>query len=75
MITYQIPNDGAVRLDIYDVMGRMLTTLVNKEQSAGKYAVPFDGSKFTSGIYLYRINVITRDGKSFSQTNKMILMK
>jgi hypothetical protein len=75
MITYQIPNDGAVRLSIYDVMGRMLTTLVNKEQSAGQYAVSFDGSKFTSGIYLYRINVITRDGKSFSQTNKMILMK
>jgi len=75
LITYQIPNNGTVRLDIYDVMGRLLTTLVNEEKSIGRYTVPFDGSKFTSGIYFYRINVITRDGKSFSQTNKMILMK
>jgi len=74
-ITYQIPNDGTVRLDVYDVMGRTLTTLVNEEKPAGQFTVPFDGSKFTSGIYFYRINVITRDGKSFSQTNKMILMK
>jgi hypothetical protein len=75
MITYQIPNDGTVRLEIYDVMGRTLTTLVNEEKPAGQFTVSFDGSKFTSGIYFYRINVITRDGKSFSQTNKMILMK
>ena len=75
IITYQIPNDGIVRLDIFDVMGRMLTTLVNEEKSVGQYSVPFDGSQFTSGIYFYRINVLTRDGKSFSQTNKMILMK
>jgi hypothetical protein len=75
MITYQIPTDGTVRLDIYDVMGRMLTTLVNEEKSAGQYTVPFNGSRFTSGIYFYHINVITQDGKSFSQTNKMILMK
>jgi hypothetical protein len=74
-ITYQIPNEGTVRLEIYDVMGRTMTTLVNEEKPAGQFTVPFDGSKFTSGIYFYRINVITRDGKSFSQTNKMILIK
>lgn len=75
MITYQIPTDGMVRLEIYDIMGRTLTTLVNEGKSAGKFTVPFDGSKFTSGIYFYRINVRARDGKFFSQTNKMILMK
>jgi len=75
MISYQIPNNDRVRLEIYDVMGRTLTTLVNEEKPAGQYTVPFDGSKFTSGIYFYRINVITRNGKVFSQTNKMILMK
>jgi hypothetical protein len=75
MITYQIPTDGTVRLEVIDVMGRTLTTLVNEQKPAGHFTVPFDGSKFASGIYFYRINVIARDGKSFSQTNKMILMK
>jgi hypothetical protein len=75
MITYQIPTDGMVRMDIYNILGKTLATLVNEEKPAGKFAVTFDGSQFTSGIYFYRINVIARDGKSYSQTNKMILMK
>jgi hypothetical protein len=74
-ITYQLPTEGMVRLEIYDVMGRTLATLVNEEKPAGQFTATFDGSKFTSGIYFYRINVIAQDGKSFSQTNKMILMK
>jgi hypothetical protein len=75
MITYQIPTDGMVRLEIYNILGKTLATLVNEEKPAGKFTVTFDGSKLTSGIYFYRINVIARDGKSYSQTNKMILMK
>jgi hypothetical protein len=75
VITYQIPTDGLVCLEIYNILGKTLATLVNEEKPAGKFTVTFDGSKFTSGIYFYRLNVIARDGKSYSQTNKMILMK
>jgi flagellar hook assembly protein FlgD len=75
MITYQIPTDGMVRLEIYNILGETLATLVNEEKPAGKFAVTFDGSQLTSGIYFYRLNVIARGGKSYSQTNKMILMK
>ena len=74
-ISYQIPADGTVKLDVYDIMGRTVSTLVNEEKIAGKYTLAFDGSKLTSGIYFYRINVISLNGKTFSQTNKMILMK
>jgi len=74
-ITYQIPTDGMVRLEIYNILGKTLATLVNEEKPAGKFAVTFDGSQFTSGIYFYRIDVIARGGKAYSQTNKMILMK
>ncbi|MCX6122776.1 MAG: T9SS type A sorting domain-containing protein [Ignavibacteriales bacterium] len=74
-ITYQLPTESMVRLEIYDVMGRTLAILVNEEKPAGQFTATFDGSKFTSGIYFYRLNVTVRDGKSFSQTNKMILMK
>ena len=74
-ISYQLPAEGLVRLEIYDILGRTLTTLVNEEKPAGQFTATFDGSQFTSGIYFYRINVLAHDGKSFSQTNKMILMK
>jgi hypothetical protein len=74
-ISYQLPTEGLVRLEVYDIMGRTLSLLVNEEKPAGQFTATFDGSKFTSGIYFYRLNVIARDGKSFSQTNKMILVK
>jgi hypothetical protein len=74
-ITYQIPTDGMVRLEIYNILGKTMATLVNEQKPAGKFAVTFDGSQFTSGIYFYRIDVIARGGKAYSQTNKMILMK
>ena len=74
-ISYQLPVEGLVRLEVYDIMGRTLTTLVNEEKPAGQFTATFDASKFTSGIYFYRLNVIARNGKSFSQTNKMVLVK
>jgi hypothetical protein len=74
-ISYQTPADGMVRLEVYDIMGRTVSSLVNEEKPAGHFTATFDGSNFTSGIYFYRLNVIARDGKSFSQSNKMILMK
>ena len=74
-ISYQLPVEGLVRLEVYDIMGRTLATLVNEEKPAGQFTATFDGSKFTSGTYFYRLNVTARNGKSFSQTNKMILMK
>jgi hypothetical protein len=74
-ISYQLPTEGLVRLEVYDIMGRTLATLVNEEKPAGQFTATFDASKFTSGIYFYRLNVTTRNGKSFLQTNKMILTK
>jgi hypothetical protein len=75
IISYRLPIEGMVQLEVYDIMGRTLATLVNGEKPAGQYTATFDGSKFTSGIYFYRLNVMARNGKSFSQTNKMILVK
>ncbi len=75
LITYEIPSNGRVRLEIYDMLGRSLATLVNGEQPAGTFTVPFDGSKYASGMYLYRISVAAQDGRSFSRTNSMVLIK
>ncbi|VAX23300.1 hypothetical protein MNBD_IGNAVI01-487, partial [hydrothermal vent metagenome] len=74
-IKYSIPNVGAghaptVQLKVYDVLGREVATLVNKEQSAGNYEIQFDASNLTSGIYFYKM----QSGK-FVESRKMILVK
>ena len=59
-----------MELKVYDVMGRLVRTLVTQDQSAGYYSVKFDGSSLTSGVYFLRISA-----NKFSEIRKMILMK
>lgn len=54
-ITYGIPEDGYVLLRVFDVHGRVVSTLVNEARKAGTYSVEFDGSALPSGVYLYRL--------------------
>jgi hypothetical protein len=69
-IQYSISSNQIVKLKIYDVLGKEITTLVNKEQSAGTYEVNFDGNNLTSGIYFYTITA-----GDYTDTKSMILMK
>jgi hypothetical protein len=70
VIKYQIPEVSFVTLNVYDVLGREVSTLVNEEKPVGSYEVEFDGSELTSGIYFYRL--MTGD---FIMTKSMMLMK
>ena len=54
-IEYRISNFGFVSLKVYDVLGRLVATLVNGVRSPGSYEVQFNGSKFASGVYFYRL--------------------
>jgi len=56
-ITYHIPSNGHVTLDIYNVRGRLLATVVNKVQQAGQYTVSVANSDWSSGTYLYRLTM------------------
>jgi hypothetical protein len=61
-----------VLLKVYNLLGQEVATLINNEpMQPGKHEVQFDGSKLSSGIYFYRLNV---DGK-FSATKKLVVMK
>jgi len=57
-------------LRIYDILGREVELLVNKEQEAGYYEINFNAANLSSGIYLYQIKA-----GDFIQTKKMILLK
>ncbi|MFC2085243.1 T9SS type A sorting domain-containing protein [Bacteroidota bacterium] len=69
-IKYSIPKQSKVTMRVFDVLGRELSTLVNKEQSQGNYEVEFDGKGLPSGIYIYRLQTGV-----FVDTKKMIYIK
>jgi photosystem II stability/assembly factor-like uncharacterized protein len=69
-ISYTLPKAGFTRLEVYNVNGRLIKTLIEKEQSAGYYKVNFDASGLTSGVYFYKLNA----GR-FSEVQKMLLIK
>jgi len=76
-IIYQIPKDGLVTLIIYDILGREVRTLVNRQQkTVGRYEVEFNGKELSSGMYFYKLEVSNLfNGKSFIDVKKMILLK
>jgi hypothetical protein len=69
-IRFGLPKSGLVKMVIYDVLGRVVTTLVNEYKAAGSYTVDFDASAIASGVYFYRI-----ESGSFTDVKKMLLVK
>jgi poly(3-hydroxybutyrate) depolymerase len=58
-IKYQLPTKSNVRLEVFNILGQCVATLVNAEQQAGNYQVPFDAKTLSSGMYFYRIAIGT----------------
>ena len=69
-IKYSIPQETAVQIKVFDILGKEVMVLVNEKQEAGIYDVAFDGSNFGSGIYIYQMQA-----ESFSSTKKMLILK
>ncbi|MBN2011866.1 T9SS type A sorting domain-containing protein [candidate division KSB1 bacterium] len=69
-INYAIAAPGNVTIELYNVVGQKVKTLVNKKQAAGQYNVTLNASDLTSGIYFYTIHA-----GEFTQTKKMVFMK
>jgi photosystem II stability/assembly factor-like uncharacterized protein len=69
-ICYAIPAEGKVKLILYDILGKIVETLVDKIQITGSYCEIIDGGKFASGIYFLRLSFNNQ-----STVKKMILIK
>jgi len=69
-IIYQIPGESHVRLKIFDIQGREVSTLVDEVKRIGKYEIRFNGSGLASGIYFYQLSA-----GEFMQTKKFVLLK
>jgi Secretion system C-terminal sorting domain len=70
VITYSIPEVSNVKLKVYDMLGREIKTLVNKEQNAGVYNIEFNAANLSSGVYFYKI-----EAGSFVASKKILLLK
>ncbi|HWA07680.1 MAG TPA: T9SS type A sorting domain-containing protein, partial [Ignavibacteria bacterium] len=69
-IDFSIPENGLTRLEVIDINGRSVYTIIDQYLNKGSYSASFNGSDIASGIYYYRLT-----SNNFSKTNKMILLK
>ena len=69
-ISYGLPSVQEIRLSVYDVTGRLISTLVHEKQSEGDHKVLFNGEDLASGIYLIRL-----ESEHQVMTRRMVLLK
>ena len=69
-IKFALPKKGFTKIIIYDLLGREVMTLVNKELQTGYHEINIAANNLPSGVYIYRIQ-----SGNFTQAKKMILMK
>ena len=75
ILQYDLPEDGLVNITVYDMLGNVISNLVNTYQSTGYKSVQWNatnnqGQSVSAGVYLYSI-----EAEDFKQTKKMILLK
>ncbi len=69
-IEFALVNPGRTKMVVYDIMGRQVTTLINKDLEAGFHSIDFRADRLASGVYFYRIE----SGK-FTAIRKMVIVK
>lgn len=69
-ISYQLPERSSVTLDVFNIQGQRVATLVNGNQAAGYHSVSFDASALSSGVYIYRLQA-----GNVALTRKMTVIK
>jgi hypothetical protein len=69
-IKFALPQRSITKIIIYNILGKEMYTLINKELEAGYHEINFDAGNFSSGVYFYRIQ-----SGDFTQTKKMLILK
>jgi len=70
VIAYQLPEASEVRLEVYNILGEKVATLVNGQEEAGYRSVTWDATEISSGIYFYKLTA-----GDYTETKRMMLVK
>jgi hypothetical protein len=69
-IGYNLASESNVQLKVYNTLGQEVATLVNAQQPAGRYSIPFDATRLSSGVYMYKLVAA-----SFVDVKRMLILK
>lgn len=69
-ISFSVPKSGLVTMKVYDLLGKEIAEIVNQSMQPGTYEATWDASRFTSGVYFYKL-----EANGFSDMKKMMLIK
>jgi len=69
-ISFSIPQLGTVSLNIYDITGKLVTTLINEQLNIGYHSIDWDGTNQSSGMYLVKM-----ESGEYVETQKLLLVK
>ena len=70
VIHYNLQSTNKVKLQVYNTLGQLVSTLVDQMQTAGPHAIHFDAHDLPSGMYIYRLKA-----GNYTETKKMMLIK
>lgn len=74
-ISYRLAEKSRVQLDVFNLLGQKVVTLVNASQEVGLHHVTLDGSGLSSGVYVYRMVYRTASGKNGTFHKKLLLLR
>ena len=69
-IKFLMPKSEKVKIEIFNLLGQKIETLLNKQMPAGSHEVGFTAKELPSGVYLYRL-----EAGQYQEVKKMILLK
>ncbi len=70
-IEYALPEKSEISVKVFDILGNEIAVLASGLYEPGRYTVPFDGSSYASGVYIYKLSY----GRGQTITKKMTLLK
>ncbi|MBI5021932.1 MAG: T9SS type A sorting domain-containing protein [Ignavibacteriales bacterium] len=75
VIKFDLPNDGNVTLDVYNILGEKVAVLASGYFASGDHARKFEGDNLPSGLYLYKISYRDKSNSYYTETKRMLLLK
>jgi hypothetical protein len=69
-ISFSLPQDTVVKLEVFNLLGEHVATLVNERRAAGEHSITFNAADLSSGFYLYKMSA-----GDFVKMRKLVLIK